>query len=530
MGIQRWLNDRSIRGKFLILNVVLGVLLAGIGGYAAVRLLRAAAINQVSIRTTDTINDLSDLRYEFATLRGRHISVLMAPDQPECVKSRMDMARSNEQSIAKMLEALEKDAWRPDERALWDPTRKSLEAYLGEFNTRLRGGLGTQSTLKERLDLGRKDMDAARKGLDDLLNMVAQHNQNGLQAASGILGSTLTWVIGLALSGILFGSLLTWFVGREVTRGTAHLLGRMDALARGDLGARCDLGSQDEIGRMAVAFNEVAESLSGILEDIGRISERTAAGSMQLSATADEMLGVIQSITRDAEHQRTSVQDSRGVLTRMEAAVEEVAMASGSAVEEATASRQAGEGGIRSVHESTRAMGAIRESSEKVGSINRVISEMANQTNLLSLNAAIEAAKAGEAGRGFSVVADEVRELAERSADAAREIDQLLRESAGRVEAGVGAVHSVDTALKDIGQGIQNSSRQIERISVSMEGQKAAMGQLVSAFTTLSAVSEQNASATTELASSMEETRRTIEELAGLASQMRGLTERFQRR
>lgn len=204
-------------------------------------------------------------------------------------------------------------------------------------------------------------------------------------------------------------------------------------------------------------------------------------------------------------------------------------MASETAVHEVNMSRSAGEGGLASVKECNRAMRAILESSEKVGSINMVISEMANQTNLLSLNAAIEAAKAGEAGRGFAVVADEVRELAERSANAAREIDQLLRESAGRVNLGVESVGTVDEALRSIDKGIRNSFKQIERISAAMDGQVGATEHVVGAMETLAQVSDQNASATNELASSMEETKRTVDELTHLAAQMRDLTNRYKR-
>jgi methyl-accepting chemotaxis protein len=161
--------------------------------------------------------------------------------------------------------------------------------------------------------------------------------------------------------------------------------------------------------------------------------------------------------------------------------VQEALHSAASAERLAQDSLDASQAGLLSTGESTQAMAAIRESAQRVSRVTTVIAEIARQTNLLSLNAAIEAAKAGQQGRGFAVVAEEIRKLAERSGLAAKEIFGLIQES----------------------------------------------DQVVQAMAATSQFTERNASATTQLASSLTETARTIGELARLAGGLRQRVQRF---
>jgi methyl-accepting chemotaxis protein len=182
---------------------------------------------------------------------------------------------------------------------------------------------------------------------------------------------------------------------------------------------------------------------------------------------------------------------------------------------------------MTSVKDSTNAMSAIRESSDNVNRITTLIADIARQTNLLSLNAAIEAAKAGTHGRGFAAVAEEIRKLAERSASAAKEISTLIHESGQRVEAGSKAVREVDTSLLLIQNHIRDNASQIKEIATSMTSQAQAKDQVVGSIQRTLALTERNASATAELMATITETARTVEELAHLASQLRALTSYF---
>jgi len=172
-------------------------------------------------------------------------------------------------------------------------------------------------------------------------------------------------------------------------------------------------------------------------------------------------------------------------------------------------------------------MAAIQDSSQKVNRIITVIADIARQTNLLSLNAAIEAAKAGQQGKGFAVVAEEIRKLAERSAGAAKEIGALIGESSERVLTGSAAAAQVSASLDRIQEHIRETGDHVGNISGAMVQQASSVSQLQRQLDLVSSLTERNASATVQLASAMQETSRTTEDLASLATELRILTHRF---
>jgi len=186
-----------------------------------------------------------------------------------------------------------------------------------------------------------------------------------------------------------------------------------------------------------------------------------------------------------------------------------------------------GHQGCHKVEESTRAMEAIRESSAKVSDITAVISEIANQTNLLSLNAAIEAAKANEYGRGFSVVAEEVRKLAERSAAAAREIALLIQDSNARIEVGARSVMTVQEVLLVLLGNIQKQAEGAKGALAAVRSQVEASTLARDLMASTLRVTEGSASATRQLSASMTETGGTIDALANIAGELRDVLLRF---
>jgi methyl-accepting chemotaxis protein len=271
----------------------------------------------------------------------------------------------------------------------------------------------------------------------------------------------------------------------------------------------------------------VIQKLHEDLQAIAGISVRTASGATELSATADLLNQNTRQISRSMDQQRDAMQQSALALSDMGRAVGDVrgqAQAAGGISEDAlTISAQ----GLAEAEASQRAMDAIEESSAKVGRITTVIADIARQTNLLSLNAAIEAAKAGAQGKGFSVVAEEIRKLAERSAQAAKEISALIQESTDRVQVGSSAVGSVSRALAALERSIRDSADRIEAIIQATEAQSRATDEVMGAIGTTTQLTEQSASATTELASSLEETARTVKDLAQAANHLRDLGTRF---
>ncbi len=295
----------------------------------------------------------------------------------------------------------------------------------------------------------------------------------------------------------------------------------------GDLSRRLAYSADDELGAICAGVNRFVEKLRDTISQVARTSEQVASATHELSATAEQINITTGELSSSSERQRVAMTQSSSALEQMSASIQEVRTAAKEAEGVATGSLDMSAEGALAADQSNQAMAAIMESSSKVNRITSVIADIARQTNLLSLNAAIEAAKAGAQGKGFAVVAEEIRKLAERSGSAAKEISALIEESGERVTMGVESVGSVSRNLHSIEVATRENTDRIRGISVAMEEQARASQEMVAAVGTTAQITERNASATTELSSTIQEVARTIEELARIANEMRVQTSRF---
>ena len=384
----------------------------------------------------------------------------------------------------------------------------------------------------------------------------------------------------LALSMLVFAGLLM----RKVTRSLPPLTKMMEELAAGggDLTQRLPIHSNDEIGQIAKAFNRFMETLAAMVREVKETSEKlslrsqemlsssgqiatateqiaaaiqeVASGAAQQSsstqatvASMDQLRQAIEQIARGAQDQARQVQETATPMEQMAASIHAISRSAQEVSEASEASlrtaRLGGEAviqtleGMGRIHNSTeevaRHVEALNEQSARIGEIVKLISEIADQTNLLALNAAIEAARAGEHGRGFAVVADEVRKLAERSAASAQEITEILgsirasvetaveRMHVGRqeVEAGSQQAERAKEALEQILEAIEETNRQMERITKGAHDISARSAQVIEAFSAVASVTEEYTAATEEMSASSELVERAIHDVSTVSHQ-----------
>ncbi|MDH3502943.1 MAG: methyl-accepting chemotaxis protein [Nitrospirota bacterium] len=327
------------------------------------------------------------------------------------------------------------------------------------------------------------------------------------QAKEAMVSSVLhsgMWMIGII---VIFLSAVYWLVHRLVLQPLHALMviSRDIAQGEGDLTKRVPVGKgSDEIVELSHDLNSFIEKMQLALSLVNHATNRLVASTVQLSTTAD---GVVQA----AEGQDARVIQSASAVEEMTRTAGEVARSSTEAARIAQETAKTARGGQEEMNQTVMGMQqvshavvqaaniitALGRSSDQIGEIVRVIEDIADQTNLLALNAAIEAARAGEQGRGFAVVADEVRKLAERTTKATKEIGDMIRQIQKDTRS---AVSSMDQGTSQVGQGVALANKTGEALANihSMINATAGMIQHIANAT------EEQSTATRQIASDLE--------------------------
>ncbi len=329
----------------------------------------------------------------------------------------------------------------------------------------------------------------------------------------------LAWKTGIPLA-VLAGLII--LVSLSVARGISRpIVALAQGLRASDLTLRLPVLTQDEVGEVAQAFNAYNAHLHGTVKEFVTYSERVAAGSTELAASSEEMSRAVAQIAQVSENLRSSGEQVTGAMGQLMGRSQDVSThleASSKETQGAVAatehSSQAGQAAVTGISD-------IRAATGQMVKAVTVIQDIARQTNLLSLNAAIEAAKAGSMGKGFAVVAEEVRKLADRSREAAGEIEQLIQRTQEAVEAGVEGVDTTLQSLADIRARIADVAGRFQQIGAAARAQTDTSREVNGLVEEIHAQLTQNASATHELSATVVEITRTAADLAEVAEGLR---------
>ena len=318
-------------------------------------------------------------------------------------------------------------------------------------------------------------------------------------------------MVALVLAGIGLGA---YFLIRSIQQPLAQAQTLAQRIAAGDLSSQEAVVRGDEFGDLLRALNSMSESLGRMVyqvrqstDSIATASSEIAQGNHDLSARTEQTSSNLQETAAAMEQFTSTIQQSA------QSAQQASSLANGAA----SVARKGGD----VVSQVVSTMEEIQRSSSKIADIIGVIDGIAFQTNILALNAAVEAARAGEQGRGFAVVASEVRSLAGRSAEAAKEIKQLIGVSVEKVEAGSGLVQQAGSTMQDIVQSVQRVTDMIGEITAASTEQSAGIAQVNQAVGNLDQMTQQNAALVEESTAAAQSLREQAEQLAQAVSQFK---------
>ncbi|WP_372241320.1 methyl-accepting chemotaxis protein [Pseudomonas sp. BCA17] len=379
------------------------------------------------------------------------------------------------------------------------------------------------------------------KSLEDLITF----NQSGVETAVDVSAQTYftaRWIVGLIIvSALIITLVLAWLLTRSITAPLDQALAVARNIAGGNLSQPITVSGRDEPAQLLEALATMQAQLQGTIRGISE-------SARQLASAAEEMSSVMEQSTRGLQAQNDEIEQAATAVTQMSAAVDEVA---GNAVSSAEASKASDEDSKHGHYQISETISSIQNlvdevlgasnnaeslavQAQDISKVLEVIRGIAAQTNLLALNAAIEAARAGEAGRGFAVVADEVRSLAQRTQDSTEEIEQMI---IGIQQGTQGTVDALNSSAEHASQTLQRANS----AGSALEKITAAISQISQRNLVIASAAEQQAlvardvdrslvnirDLSTQTAAGATQTSAASQELSRLAVDLNGLVTRF---
>jgi methyl-accepting chemotaxis protein WspA len=540
------MKNWTIRTRLIVSVALILALIVAVGSLSTVRLLRVQAAGEHLVK--DSLPGLlycGDLALAWSAdyILIERYELVEERAAKEQMLSELEAHRSK---LNELITRYETTVFAAENRQLFERLKDLLPAYL-QLRQQLLQPSDNRLAAEQVGSLGAQ-LDAQFKRIAQTLQEVREYDRRGAQAsAQNIMvevASAKTNIIAGVVSTLILSAVLGYFLLQSVTQPLQRLLSTTDVVSKGDFTQRIELDRRDEFGALAGAFDRMVAELSGLIDHVQRsaiqvgtsVTEIVATTNEQ-QATATEIAATTTEIGATSKEISANSKELVGTMHEVSAVAEQTAGLAGNG--QAALARM--ESTMQHITEAATSINAkLVVLNEKASNINQVvttITKVADQTNLLSLNAAIEAEKAGEAGRGFAVVATEIRRLADQTSVATYDIEQTVKEIQSAVTAGVMGMDKFSEEVRRGKQDIQEVGHQLSQIiqqvqtlvprivaaSEGMQAQSTGAEQISDALAQLTDASQQTVA-------SLRQSNEAVSGLNSVANALRGAIARFKLR
>ena len=564
-------RNMKIKVKLIVAFLLMSMILAAVGIYGLTNLSHSnddlESMYHDQLVPQQYLNNI-EVAYQDIRIGVRNLAfVAKTPAEKEAGEQ---VIREKMDEIDALTKKFESSNMNASERSLVEEYKIALANFyvLTEKNMALGKANdieGFLQTLKENKGKG----DQLEIKIEELNIMTDELARDAYKSANDSFTDTKSTTYILIIFSVLLSIILGYFISQVISKPLNKVVQLVVDISKGDLTQTSDIDTKDEVGVLAKSMNEMVSNLRNMMKGAFHTSDQVAASSEELTASAEQtskatadISGAIQMVAEGAGSSAASLEESSTELGEVSFSLQQMAESSHAIAKSGLhVAEQAKWGGqvvdktalqiqtiSQSVDKSGEAIQSLDKRSQEIGEITKAITEIANQTNLLALNAAIEAARAGEHGKGFAVVADEVRKLAEQSQHSSTQIAELIKEiqedmiksnqSINQVKLdvkeGLGIVSKTEESFKVILESIKDSGDQIEEMVATSEQMSDSAQEVLTNLTDIATIarnatghSQNVAAATEEQLASMEEITSASNNLSKMASDLQELLGSF---